>query len=603
VIKRDRVLHIAAACLLIAGQPASSGLLPDAISAPLRNAGVGSLESVEKSFAALVDKYFESTFKYNPNQGTSLGFHQYDSLAPDLSATARAAQIAELKSFEKEFGKVKPDELGKQSRIDLELINANIKARLLELEEIRTWEKNPDIYSAAANTMIYELMKRDFAPLAERLRSAIAREKNIKGMLASGVANVKNPPRIYTQIALEQMPGMVGFFQNSVPECFKDVKDAKLQDEFRAVNLEVVKEMKDYQAYLKNELLSKSNGSFVLGEDFYSRKLLYEQMVDTPISRLLQTGYDELRRVQKEFARTASEIDAGKTPAEVITAVSCDHPAPERLLADTSAVLQQLKDFCINKNILTIPPENNLHVAETPPFERALSFASMDAPGTFETKATEAYYYVTLPEPDWTPQRREEHMRAYSRYDLLNTSDHEAYPGHYVQGLRQRNAPSKTTKIINCGSNSEGWAHYCEQMMVEAGLANYDKKLKLIMLHDALLRCCRYIVGISMHTRGMTVDEGIAFFMKEGYQERANAERETKRGTVSPTYLIYTLGKLQILALKDDYKKLRGADFTLKDFHDRFLSTGRPPVKIIREIMLGPDNAARMEESLDKSGH
>jgi uncharacterized protein (DUF885 family) len=218
---------------------------------------------------------------------------------------------------------------------------------------------------------------------------------------------------------------------------------------------------------------------------------------------------------------------------------------------------------------------------------RALTFAAMDAPGPFEQKAKEAYYYVTLPEADWKPERVEEHMRAFCKYDLLNTSVHEAFPGHYVQGLWQRKAPSKIAKIIDCGSNVEGWAHYCEQMMVEQGLENGDKKLKMVMIHDALLRCCRYIVGISMHTKGMSMDEGIKFFVNEGYQEKANAERETKRGTMDPTYLVYTLGKLQIIALRDDYKKLKGAEFSLKDFHNKIMETGAPPIKIIRQIIMG----------------
>jgi len=208
-------------------------------------------------------------------------------------------------------------------------------------------------------------------------------------------------------------------------------------------------------------------------------------------------------------------------------------------------------------------------------------------PGAYEKKAVQSFYYVTPPESNWTPAHVEEHMRAFSNSDLLCTSIHEAYPGHFVMYLHvKQSAPTKVRKLVGSALTEEGWAHYCEQMLLDEGFNKGDKKLKLVQLHDALLRNCRYIVGLKMHTRGMSLQDGIKFFVDEGYQEKANAEREAKRGTSDPTYLVYTLGKLDILALRDDYKKLKGDQFTLRDFHDRFLSTGYPPIKIIREEMI-----------------
>lgn len=579
--------------LVIAQNAMAVDLAQEVSEEAVKFAAIETDRSADLKFANLVDKYFDSAFKRDPNWATGLGFHECDDLAPDLSAKAIAEEIQEIKDFQQKFAEIKPETLGKQSRIDHALILSNMKSRLLSLDEIKEWQKNPDEYSSTVNSMIFGLMKRDFAPLADRLKLVIAREKKVKDILQAGKDNVKNPPRIYTQITIEQMPGIIGFFESAVPECFKSVTEKNLQEEFEATNKAVIAALKDYDSFLRDELLPKSNGSFPIGKEFYAKKLLYDQMVEIPIDQLLSSGYEELKRLQNEFEQTAKEIDPTKSPAEVMLSVSRDHPTPDKLISSTAGVLDQLKEFCIKNNIVTIPAKTNLQVAETPPFKRALSWASMDSPGPFECKATEAYYNVTVPEKDWSSERTEEHMRAFCRYDLINTSVHEAYPGHYVQGLFDRSAPSKTTKIIGCGSNIEGWAHYCEQMMVKQGLDNNNSKLKLIMLHDALLRCCRYIVGISMHTKGMTMDEGITFFMKEGYQEHTNAERETKRGTMSPTYLIYTLGKMQIMALRDDYKKARGAEFTLKDFHDRFLATGRPPVKIIRDVILEQDGSIR----------
>ena len=510
-------------------------------------------------------------------------------MAPDHSAAGIKAEVEELKSFQKQFDALNASGFSAQSKIDLQLIKSQIKATLLDLEDIRTWEKNPDIYSSHASSMVYDLMSRDFAPLPERLKSVIAREKKIGAMLKAGKANLKNPPKIYTEIAIEQIPGIIDLFQNSVTEKFKSITDKDLQAEFQASNNQVIAELKDYQHFLKDELLPKSNGTFALGEDNYKKKLLYEEMEDSSIDELLARGEAEMKRLQQEFIKTAKEINPDKSATEVFTAISSNHTTPDKLVSSVQAVLNSLRDYCINKNIITIPSKDMLTVAETPPFMRALTFASMDAPGAFEQKAKEAYYYVTLPEPDWKADRVEEHMRAFSKYDLINTSVHEAFPGHFVQGLWDRQAPSKTVKIIGCNSNIEGWAHYCEQMMIEEGLENGDKNLKMTMIHDALLRGARYIVGIKMHTRGMTMGEGINFFVKEGYQEKANAERETKRGTSDPTYLVYTLGKLQLIALRDDYKKLKGSDFTIKDFHDRVMATGAPPVKIIRQVIMGGD--------------
>lgn len=549
-----------------------------------------STTATDKVFNDLADKYFDFGFSHNPDAATVLGIHKYDAMAPDFSASAITEEVAGLKNYKKQFEELKADSLSAQTKIDRQLVLGDINSRLLTLEQLKFWESDPDMYSSDSSSMIYNLMTRNFAPLPERLKLVIEREKKIPVILRAGKANLKNPPKIYTEVALEQLPGIIDFFKSSVPEAFKSVSDEKLKGEFKKANEDVIAQLKDYQEFLKNDVLPRSNGTFAFGADVYSKKLLFDEGVSTPIDKLLADGEAELKRLQKEFVETAKQIDPSKSPQDVFTAISSDHPTPQNLINSVTGVLSTIKNYCIDKNIVTVPKEDDLKVGETPPFMRALSFASMDSPGPFEEKSKEAYYYVTLPESTWSADRTEEHMRSFCKYDLLNTSVHEAFPGHYLQGLFNRTAPSKTTKIIGCNSNVEGWAHYTEQMMVEQGLDNNDPKLKLTMIHDALLRACRYMVGIKMHTKGMSMNEGIEYFVKEGYTEKANAERETKRGTKDATYLVYTLGKMQILALRDDYQKAKGNAYTLKDFHDRFLATGCPPISIIREIMLGKGN-------------
>ncbi len=243
----------------------------------------------------------------------------------------------------------------------------------------------------------------------------------------------------------------------------------------------------------------------------------------------------------------------------------------------------------MKQKIVTLMTEREPILQETPPFLRALTFASMDTPGPFEKVAKEAFFNVTLAEKSWTPEQIEEHMAAFNWGTITSTSVHEAYPGHYLQFLLVPTLPSKTRKLLSAGSNAEGWAHYCEQMMIDEGFGNGNPKLKLGMLQDALLRNARYIVGIEMHTGNMTYEQGIEFFQKEGYQSKSNAERETKRGTQDPTYLMYTLGKLQIYKLRDDYKKLKGKDYSLQDFHDKFLAEGVPPIRLVRRALLGKE--------------
>jgi Bacterial protein of unknown function (DUF885) len=532
-------------------------------------------------FNALVDRYFDMWFHYHPAEGTEAGFHQYDAQLNGLSQSSIKAEVAALAQFLPEF------EHAPQSP-DRDLVIAHIRAGLLNLEEIRMWEKNPDRYPSSATEAIFTIMSRKYAPAAERLKSVIAREHAIPALLAAARANLKNPPGIYTQIALEQLPGMVHFFQNDVPAAFQEARDPRLRAEFQQANQAAIAALGEYQKFLKNDLLPRSRGDFRIGAVIYRNKILYEEMVDTPLDQLLRAGYQDLRRNQQAFRETAARIDRGRTPQQILHDVERDHPAPDHLLQSFRDVLGGLRRFVTEHHIVTIPSPVEPIVEETPPFMRALTSASMDTPGPFEKVAKEAYLNVTLPEPGWSRQQVEEHMESFNRGVILSTAIHEAYPGHYVQFLWLARAPSKVRKLIGAASNAEGWAHYCEQMMIDEGYGQGNLKMRLGQLQDALLRDARYIVGISMHTGKMSYAEGIEFFVNEGYQTRANAERETKRGTADPTYLVYTLGKLEILRLREDYRKLRGASFTLQDFHDRFLEQGAPPIAIVRRALLKP---------------
>jgi uncharacterized protein (DUF885 family) len=434
---------------------------------------------------------------------------------------------------------------------------------------------------------IFILISRTFAPPEERLRSVMARELLMPGVLDTARVNLKNPPRIYTEVAIEQMPGIIGFFERDVPAAFKSVTDASLLSEFAKTNGRVLEALRAYEAWLKTDLLPRSHGDFRLGAELYRKKLEYDEMVDTPLDDLLRAGYDDLRRNQRWFREVAASVDPKKTPVEIMDELAHDHPAPDRLLDAFRNTLGGLRDYIQEHHIVTIPSDVPPIVEETPPFMRALTSASMDTPGPYEQVAKEAFFNVTLPEADWPKETVEELMEGFNRGTIVSTAVHEVYPGHYVQFLWVKQAPSKVRKLFGAGSNSEGWAHYCEQMMLDQGYGNGDRKLRLGQLQDALLRNARYIAGIEMHTGKMTFDQAVDFFVKEGYQSRTNALRETKRGTSDPTYLVYTLGKLQIMKLREDYRKKMGAAFRLEEFHDEFLKQGFPPIVLVRKALLG----------------
>jgi uncharacterized protein (DUF885 family) len=546
---------------------------------------------------SLADQYFDQVyFHYAPSNGTAAGFHQYDAQLEDYSRATVDRETADLKRFEASFEAIPPDQLDLTSQGDRELLLGNIHGTLLALNSIRLWEKDPDQYSSGISNAAFVLMERAFAPPDDRLRSLVAREKQMPAALDAARQNLKNPPHIYTEIALEQLPDIISFFQSDVPTAFAQAHDEQLKQEFAQSNSAVVTALKSYQDWLKKDVLPRSHGDFRFGADTFSKALLYNEMVDTPLPRLLEIGYADLHRNQAEFNQIAHELEPNRKPREVLAELQKEHPAPDQLLGTFRDTFNGLIQFIQEKQIVDIPSQVRPTLENTPPFMRATTTASMDTPGPFEKGSTTAYFNVTVPDPHDSRQQIEELMEEFNRGTVISTAVHEAYPGHYVQFLWVPQAPSKVRKLLGASSNAEGWAHYCEQMMLDEGYGQPGtgardqrdaRMIRLGQLEDALLRDARFVVGIQMHTGDMTFDQAVKFFVDEGYQSPAGALVETKRGTTDATYLYYTLGKLEILKLRADLKNKEGAQFSLKRFHDDFLRQGFPPIKIVRRALLG----------------
>ena len=557
-------------------------------------------ETPKQKFQRVSDEYFDQVyFVHQPTAGTIAGYHQFDVKLEDFSRQSIEAEVASLRAFEKQVDAIPAASLDPMTRGDRQMVLGQIHSRLLTLETIRPWAKDADRYSSTAANGAFSLIERKFAPADDRLRSLIAREKQMPGLLAEARINLQNPPRIFTEIAIEQLPGIIRFFQHDVPAAFSDNRDAALMEELSQTNAAVISALNDYLIWLKADLLPRSNGDFRIGAETFAKKLQYDEMVDLPLDRLLTIGYEDMRRNQDQFNRIANELEPGNDPRAVLEELGHNHPAPDKLLDAFRATFDSLLAYIRAHQIVTIPSDVRPIVEETPPFMRATTFASMDSPGPFETHATESYFNVTLPSAAMTPAQVEGFMHSFNIGTVISTSVHEAYPGHYIQYLWSLRAPSRVRKIITSTTNIEGWAHYTEQMMLDNGYGQpgagaKDERearwLRLGQLQDALLRNARFIVGIQMHTGKMSFNEAVDFFQKEGYQSRETAAVETKRGAGDPTYLYYTLGKIEIMKLRADLMKKQGSAFSLGRFHDEFLSQGFPPIKIAREAMLGDDS-------------
>jgi len=558
-----------------------------AVSCSRQPATEKAVESRDAEFTAVAHDVLEDLYRRQPTAATFLGIHKYDDRLEDYSHQAVSDEVAALKQFRDRASAIDPATLNAGNRLDREQLLHAIDSRLLTQEVVRPWARNADTYSSGLTNTAYIMIKRAYAPVEQRLRELIAREKAMPAALAEARKNLENPPQIYTQIAIDQLDGNRDFFRTAVPGAFTGVKDTALLHEFKTSNEAVVAALGEYKKWMQDDLLKRSSGDFAIGEETYTKKLSADEMIDVPLDRLLEIAESDLGKNQAAFIETARRIDPNKTAQQVLAAVQADHPPASKLLQVTQAELDSIGGFMTDHHVITIPKAAPARVQETPPFLRATTSASMDIPGPFETVATEAYYNMTLPDAKWSAKETGEFMQQWYYAAISNVSVHEVWPGHYLQFLYARSFPSDVRKVFGAASNSEGWAHYCEQMVIDEGFHGDDPRYRLAQIQDALLRDARFIVGIRMHTKGMTLKEAEDFFVKEGYQPQPVARSESKRGTSDPTYGYYTMGKLMILKLREDYKAKQGSAYSLQGFHDTFIKLGPLPLPLMRKAMLG----------------
>lgn len=541
--------------------------------------------------ARLVAEFTKGYLDWRPLQGTQLGLHEYDGRITDFSRASLAAERKRLKIFADKLAAYELSSLTPSVRRSRQVVEMAIQGELFAFDDLESYTTNPMTYANALDLNTY--IKRDFAPLPQRVKSIIAIERAVPKMLAAARENlVEALPKPYVELAIDITNGNADFLAKDLVTALKDVKDAALMAEFKQANDAAVAELKSYAEWLSKDRLPRAHNRYALGKDKYQRMLKGGEMIDFAPERILEIGLKELKREQAMFAEAAKRINPAKPAIEVFKDIQKDHPTEASLLPDTRKHLEMIRQFVIDKGIITIPSDVRARVEETPQFARAGSFASMDTPGPFE-KANEAYYYVTPTEAEWPAAQKEEWLTAFNYYTTDVVTIHEAYPGHYVQFLNlNASKVGAVEKTFNSYAYVEGWAHYCEQMMLDEGFgvdaADPLKaaKYRLAQSDEALLRICRLCVSIKTHCEGMSVEAATKFFQDNCYYEEKPARQEAMRGTYDPGYLYYTLGKLQILKLRRDWQKQEGAAYTLKRFNDEMVNNGMPPIRLLREIML-----------------
>lgn len=543
------------------------------------------------TFEKLSDDYLKGYLDWRPQSGVALGLHEYDGKIANYSKTSIDAEIARLKDFDTKFSEIDSASLSTKQYYDWKLLRSNIKNELFSFEDLHVFTKNPMTYAGAIDVNIY--IKRNFAPIEQQIKSIIAIENEAPKLYESAKANLQDSLALpHIQLAIEIARGSASFLGKDLLVALKDVKNDSLMKAFNVANKKAIDAINGYANFLEKEKLPLANNKYAIGKENYQKMLLYGEGITMSADEILDIGMKELQKEQASFNAAAKIINPNKKPVDVYNDMQKEHPTAAGLIPDSKKNLEAIRQFLIDNKIITMPSEVRVKVEETPAFARATSTASMDTPGPFETKATQAYYYITPVDPKWTPKQAEDWLAQFNFYTTDVVSVHEAYPGHYTQFLHlNASDASKIQKIFGSYAFIEGWAHYTEVMMLEAGFGNSGDPIKaakyrLAQSGEALLRICRLCVSIKTHCYGMNVEEATKFFMNNWYQGEKSSSQEALRGTYDPGYLFYTLGKLQILKLQEDYKKQEGSSYSLQKFNDAMLDNGMPPIQTMRELLL-----------------
>jgi hypothetical protein len=515
----------------------------------------------------------EGFFRFSPTHARYVGDHRFDGVVGDLSRTAIRARVAEI---DRQLAGIADGErLEPGQVIDRRALVAQLEAARFELTELRLPFREPMFYAGPSELDVSFYLKRPYAPLGDRLAALRRHLLGYGGFLEAARDNLETVlPRPNLEIAIEAADGQVEYLDGEVraaaredPETLKVIDVATHQT-------------KEFAGWLKARLAS-ADDAYALGERHFLRLLGLREFVTLDIPALERMVRADIDRNRAAAEAAAEQIAPGQGVLAAVARLEDHHPTATSIIDDVTAIIGRLRAFLMERDIVSLPSNGRCLVQPTPSYAAYIS-AAMDSAGPLETVATDSYYWVTVPGADWDEAKSEEWLRYMNYATLEGTSIHEAYPGHYVQGLFERRAASPTRQLFWTYTTGEGFAHYVEEMMLEIGYSADPTQL-LAQRLEALLRDCRFLVALGLHCQGMTMPDAIRLFQSVGYMTELPATREATRGAWDPMYLNYTLGKLLILELRNDMQ--RRPDYSLKTFHDAFLGCGAMPIPLIRELI------------------
>ncbi len=517
-------------------------------------------------------------FELSPGYAVALGLHDYDGRLPDLSSSSTDRWASEADRLLARLDALGSAGLPAARETDRLLLRLLLESPLFDLREGRDLERNPMAYVGVFSLTSY--IARDYAPARDRVGAIVRTLEGAERIFEAGRHRLQGPlPRAFVELAI-----MVG---SGLPVHFAEGEEFAsrhgLGPSVARVRPAAEAAVAGFVAWLKEKELPRANDAFALGPERFQKLLRVREGLNTPVAEVRRSGEADLARNHARLAEIARE--AGTTPAELFRRLGDDHPAAGEVLDTARGYVEATKEFVAQKDLVSIPASAVCRVEETPPYNRALTTASMSPPGPFDTKAAEGIYFVTLVDPAWTEQQQSEWLRSLSRPMLKNITVHEVYPGHYLQFLHFREkGGSLARKVFLSSSFTEGWAHYTEQLAIEAGLDGKDRKAELAQIHDALLRDCRLLASIGLHTEGWSIEHATRLFEEKALFEHHPAYREAMRGTFNPEYFCYTLGKLAILDARARWLSTKFGG-RLRPFHDALLAGGCPPIGFLDRIL------------------
>ena len=535
-----------------------------------------------------IDEYLEFLYENAPTAASGDGMHAHDDRLEDLSRAAVDAQGRELGGFARRLDRITTRSLTAEEQLERRMLADHIRGRLFELEEVRPWERDPRYYADLLSTSLAGQTLFEHAPVEERARRVVSKLRQAPRFLEAAAANVEDPPGIFIKTGAEMFDGVVTFIERDLPRAFRRLEDLHLLGDLADAATEATEAIGRYTGYLRGTQAPRSRATFRLGQERFNGRLRHREGIGLGAAELLAIGERELVRQQSRFCEVAARIDPRAEPADVWSQIKARHPEPGTLVQTVHDQLTDLVSFIERNALVSVPDDRSIVVASTPGFLRWTQ-AGVWPPGPFEPKTLSSYYYVTDVDPSWPVERREEHLRDLNFATLWSVSAHEAYPGHYLHFLHQRRIRSalRKSQLFAPVSFVEGWAHYAEHMVMDAGLARGDDAIELGQIIETLLRLARLVVGIRLHADDLSVEQGVRFFREEAYLEEGSARREAERGTFDPDYGLYSVGRLMLVKLRDDLEAREGSAFSPKSFHDRLLGQGSVPLWLHRTLLLG----------------